>query len=72
MHGGGEELGAGGFGLGEFGFAVIALGRQLIYLATVMQILLCVTNRPQFANTSREGCINSIESGFDQLDLMIR
>ena len=26
MHGGGEELGAGGFGLGEFGFQGVALG----------------------------------------------
>ena len=29
MHGGGEELGAGGFGLGEFGFQGVAQGQQL-------------------------------------------
>ena len=29
MHGGGEELGAGGFGLGELGFQGVAQGQQL-------------------------------------------
>ncbi len=29
MHSGGEELGAGGFGLGEFGFQGIAQGQQI-------------------------------------------
>ena len=29
MDGGGEELGAGGFGLGEFGFQDVAQGQQL-------------------------------------------
>ncbi len=29
MHSGGEELGAGGFGLGEFGFQGVAQGQQL-------------------------------------------
>jgi hypothetical protein len=38
----------------------------------MQRMLLCVTCRPQFADTSRECGIDSIESGFDQLDLMIR
>ncbi len=33
MDGGGEELGAGGFGLGEFGFQGVAQGQQLGDLA---------------------------------------
>ena len=40
MDGGGEELGAGGFGLGEFGFQGVAQGQQLGDLSNESPLIL--------------------------------
>ena len=55
------------------GFRVqrVALGKQLADPAEDDGDILCVTYRPQFADTSRERGIDSSECGFDQFDLMI-
>lgn len=65
-------LSAGFFYARDFALKVSHGDRSSVSVRRMKRILLRATARPQLADTRRERSIDSIECGFDQLDLMIR